>query len=211
MNRNLIYSMALCVIFASCKRGDNDPGLEYSPQMYHSIPYEPLTIVTDKDAGNWLSSLNNGQGEFYNLLKYSDGVNANVRMPAPHTVRRNGGYLPYRVPKDSLDYAASNVFNPLDSADENVLSDGKILYRRFCKHCHGSNGQGSIDEDALVGQVYKGIPSYSTGRVATVSEGHIFHVITHGKGRMSSHGSQISIEERWRIVRYVQQLQKGNN
>ena len=33
-------------------------------------------------------------------------------------------------------------------------------------------------------------------------------VITHGKGRMWGHGSQISIEDRWKIVKYVQTLQK---
>jgi hypothetical protein len=41
-----------------------------------------------------------------------------------------------------------------------------------------------------------------------ISEGHIFHVITHGKGLMWAHGSQISVEDRWKIARYVKTLQK---
>jgi len=41
-----------------------------------------------------------------------------------------------------------------------------------------------------------------------VNDGHIYHVITHGKGRMWPHGSQISSENRWKIVLYVHELQK---
>ena len=34
-----------------------------------------------------------------------------------------------------------------------------------------------------------------------------FHVITHGKGRMYPHGSQVNPEERWKIAMYVATLQ----
>ena len=52
-----------------------------------------------------------------------------------------------------------------------------------------------------------GAPAYNVGRVKDLGEGHIFHVITKGKGRMYSHASQIPVEDRWKIVRYVQTLQ----
>ena len=58
------------------------------------------------------------------------------------------------------------------------------------------------------GKVYKGIPKYNAKALRGLSEGHIFHVITHGKGRMYPHASQVSPEERWKIVRYVQVLQQ---
>ena len=38
-------------------------------------------------------------------------------------------------------------------------------------------------------------------------EGHIFHVITHGKGRMWSHKGQLDPEQRWKIVHYVKDMQ----
>jgi hypothetical protein len=41
-----------------------------------------------------------------------------------------------------------------------------------------------------------------------ITEGHIFHVITMGKGLMWPHGSQISPEDRWKIAKYVKTLQK---
>ena len=62
--------------------------------------------------------------------------------------------------------------------------------------------------DGLVGIAYKGVTAYNSRAVKNKSEGEIFHVITHGKGRMWAHGSQVSIENRWKIVKYVQTLQK---
>ena len=47
--------LALAVLASCTAKGDN-PGLEYAPQMYHSIPYEPLTQIKDKDRGEWLSN-----------------------------------------------------------------------------------------------------------------------------------------------------------
>jgi len=124
-----------------------------------------------------------------------------MREPVPNTVKRDY-YLPYRIPKDSLDLAAV-VKNPLEDSEE-VLKEGKILYTRYCIQCHGEKGMG----DGLVGKVYKGVTAYNSRAVKDKTEGHIFHVITHGKGRMWAHGSQISVENRWKIVKYVQTLQK---
>jgi hypothetical protein len=45
--------------------------------------------------------------------------------------------------------------------------------------------------------------------IKNVTEGHIFHVITYGKGLMGSHGSQVSEEDRWKIAKYVKELQKN--
>ncbi len=86
-----------------------------------------------------------------------------------------------------------------------TLEEGKVLYGRYCQHCHGEGGKG----DGLVGKMYKGVPSYSADAYKTMNDGHIFHVITNGKGRMWPHGSQVTPEERWKIVHYVHKLQEG--
>jgi len=98
---------------------------------------------------------------------------------------------------------AAFIKNPLASTEE-VLKEGKVLYTRYCIHCHGEKGMG----DGLVGIAYKGVTAYNSRAVKNRSEGEIFHAITHGKGRMWAHGSQVSIENRWKIVKYVQTLQK---
>ncbi len=204
-NKYFGYFISLIVFaIAGCSAEGGDPGYEYAPQMYHSVPYEPLTQITDKDAGEWLTSTDEeDHAEFYNSNPYNP-YNMNERVPPAHTVRRTGNeVLPYRIHKDSLDYAARVLKNPLDSSAA-MVEAGKELYAYYCQHCHGGAGQG----DGLVGVVYKGVPAYNAGRVAELSGGHIFHVITHGKGRMGPHGSQIDIEDRWKIVEYVQTLQK---
>lgn len=198
-----LYLLTLAVFFGACSAEGEFPGLEYAPQMYHSTPYEPLTQITDTEQGEWLSSVDDGVGEYYNSNP-NNPFGMTMREPAANTVRRNPGeYLPYRIPKDSIELASRVLTNPLDST-EAVLADGQALYLSYCSPCHGGAGQG----DGLVAAVYLGVPSYNVGRYAELTEGHIFHTITYGRGRMNAHGSQIDIEDRWKIVRYVQQLQK---
>ncbi|MEM7552276.1 MAG: cytochrome c [Bacteroidota bacterium] len=194
--------IVLVVTLASCEAEGDYPGLEYAPQMYHSIPYEPLKQITDESQGKWLLSIDSETGEFYNSNPYNPN-RMTMRKPPEHSVKRDGfDYLPYRIPKDSLDLAARVTLNPVDSTAA-IVKEGKALYGRFCQHCHGEKGLG----DGSVGKVYKGVTSYTSASVKDKPGGHIFHVITHGKGRMGAHGSQISTEDRWKIVRYVNVLQ----
>lgn len=195
----LVASGAALLI--SCSAGKDNAGYEYAPNMYHSVAYEPLKQIKDKEAGLWVNSSDEEIGEYYSSNPHNE-FEMNMLEPVANTVRR-GDFLPYRIPKDSLALAAAIVTNPLPDTKE-VLADGKALYGRFCSHCHGTNGV----DPGLVGERYAGVPSYTSAAIKNVSEGHIFHVITHGKGRMGAHASQLSQEERWKIVRYVQTLQK---
>lgn len=191
------------IALVGCAAHGDYPGVEYAPQMYHSTPYEPLSQITDEEAGRWLTSLDEGPAEFYNSNPYNPN-GMTMREPVAGTVKRNKyGYLPYRIPKDSIALAGRVMKNPLDSTAA-IVDEGQALYMRYCRHCHGDNGQG----DGPVGQVYKGVPAYNSRAVQGAPAGHIFHVITYGKGRMQPHGSQVSVEDRWKIVRFVQTLQR---
>ena len=99
---------------------------------------------------------------------------------------------------------AAAVQNPIPLTDE-VLADGKRLFTQYCSPCHGSGGEG----DGKPGMVIGGVANLKGGAYINLPEGHIFHVITHGKGRMGAHGSQITADRRWKIVHYVkQEIQK---
>jgi len=186
---------------SSCAAKGDYPVTEYAPQMYHSIPYEGLAQIKDKEAGRLITSIE-GPGEFYSSNPNNPNE-MNMREPVANTVPRNRkGYLPYRIHKDSLELAAATE-NPFPASAE-VIADGKILYSRYCDHCHGPKGTG----DGLVGAVFLGVPAYSSIAIKDKSNGHIFHVITHGKGRMGAHASQVSVDDRWRIARFVETLQK---
>lgn len=228
LNKNSLEGMKLynylriASIFAfgtalvSCGAGGENQGLEYAPNMYHSVPYEPLSQIVDEDAGSaaeWLDANTDGHGEYYN----SNPLNANrmtMRVPPANTVPRSkDGFLPYRIPKDSLDYASKVLENPLKGDREALVADGKALYSRFCQHCHGAKGQG----DGPVASPppgapnnpppFAGVANLQGAAYQNITEGHIFHVITNGKGLMGAHGSQLSQEERWKIAMYVKKLQ----
>lgn len=194
----LIVTSLVCLM--SCGRSPEDTGLEYAPAMYHSIPYEPYTQVTDKS------------NEYYNTLP--DGINnrgSNLLEPVLGTMPRRldvndpvhntevKDIMAYDLSPFDPAYAAQNLKNPLP-ANEEIVAQGKTLYMNFCQHCHGQQGKG----DGKVSAMYPGVPRQYK---KTLTEGTIFHVITFGQGKMWPHGSQISPINRWKIVRFVQTLQ----
>ena len=101
--------------------------------------------------------------------------------------------------------------NPIP-LDANTLAEGKELYDIFCKHCHGVKGDG---KGSIKHPVYGAVPSYAdavtprrTGSAMNeLKDGHIFHTITFGLNAMGPHASQLTQEERWKIVHYVHELQ----
>lgn len=201
MNFQNKYKYVLAMAFfavavSSCKRDAQSPGLEFAPNMYWSLGYEPFRQI-----------------EAHPI----NPMGLNMRNPVEGTVsRRNyetqfGGdsakvdIMVYNVPKDSISIAERTLVNPVPM-NEKSLAEGKVMYERYCQHCHGEGGAG----DGSVGKVFKGVPNYKADAYKDMNDGHIFHVITHGKGRMWPHGSQLDPEERWKVVHYVHQLQKDS-
>ena len=203
--KSLFIGFSAAVLLTSCGASGDNQGREYAPNMYHSVAYEPLNQITDEDAGRWLTSIEykDDHAEFFNSNKLNPN-HMNMRIPPKNTVRRNTqGWLPYRIPKDSLEYAAKIMKNPLDSTAA-IIASGKVLYEMYCDHCHGAKGKG----DGKVSDKYAGVANLTGDALKNISEGHIFHVITNGKGLMWAHGSQVSPEDRWKIAKYVKTLQK---
>jgi len=198
--KGVIAISGISLLF-SCGSDPNDPGLEYAPQMYHSIAFEPFSQVLDTSS------------EFYNTINVNpDGLNQ--RKPVAGTVARKqyegmkkgslaNEIFAYNIPADSLELAARTLSNPIPLSKESV-EDGKVLYGRYCQSCHGEGGLG----DGKVADQYKGVANL-VGKSKVVTDGHIFHVITNGKGRMWPHGSQVNPDERWKIVHFVKSL--GNS
>lgn len=211
----LLSLVAMASILWSCSAGGENQGIEYAPNMYHSVPYEPLSQIRDKNAGMWVNSSDQEIGEYYNSNP-NNPYGMTMREPVENTIARraytmndmdsveNVYFLASRIHKDSLELSARVLKNPFPE-NEQILAEGKELYLAYCSHCHGKQG----NADGKVAEQYPGVPKYSSRAVMNVSEGHIYHVITHGKGRMWSHSSQVSPDDRWKIVRYVQKLQKG--
>ena len=190
--------------------------------MYHSVAYEPLTQITDPGAGTIVNSLDNAEhGEYYNSNPYNQfrpnkNIHINLQAPPAHTVRRNAhGWLPYRASNDTVSLRLANrLVNPFETTPE-VIEQGKAMFEIYCKHCHGAKGGGDgkvasgVKIDGVDHSFYPGVANLKGDALKNISEGHIFHVITYGKGLMGSHGSQVSEEDRWKIAKYVKELQKN--
>lgn len=177
-----------------------NPGFEYAPAMYHSYPYEPLTQVTDKSIMAWK----------YNSTPYNDykgEYNSNSLTPVAGTIARGkiDYYSDYENSDAGRELASVELKNSI-VLDDYTLAEGKRLYNLYCDHCHGmaGDGNGSIVEAGKIptmGAYYD--------KLKDKTEGSIYHTITHGKGIMGSHASQLSPEQRWLITTWVQVLQKG--
>src|SRR5688572_31365606 len=186
-------SVAFCstILLTSCdidaqkdRAMSADPGSEYAPQMYNSIPYESLK-QEEKNP-------------------YNPG-GSNVRVPAKNTIARGKmAFIDYSTDATTQDVMGATLVNPV-KANEAVLEDGKILYTRMCAHCHGEGGAG----DGLVAPKFKGVANLTSAAIKVKPEAHIYQVITKGKGRMMPHNTQVNPEERWKISMYVKQVLQG--
>jgi cytochrome c553 len=219
-----VLGVAMLTLLASCGAEENYPGVEYAPQMYHSVPYEPLSQVVENE-NQWYSIFddyfNTSPASIYGYYTKEELAEnpelrkkvSNMLLPPAGTVKRQkyqteeleGTSMFYEMHRDSVELASRTWTNPLPKDNEQVLADGKALFLTYCAACHGAEGKG----DGKVAAVYNGVPNYTAGRYKSLNEGWIFHVITYGKGRMWPVKVQLNPEERWKVVRYVQQLQQG--
>lgn len=182
MNRFKRFAVFVIVVGTAWSCSDpNSPGLEYMPDMYRDPSigtYEPSDL-------------------------FPDGLGA--RKPAEGSIPR--GFTPYAYQNNAEDYekAGAELKNPLSFNDDH-LKEGKRIFENFCIQCHGKkgDGEGTVPQSDYWPGV---VPAYDSDRLIDLPEGKIFHSITYGKGLMGPHKGQISQEDRWKLVFYVQKLQ----
>jgi mono/diheme cytochrome c family protein len=173
--------VAAVSLLSSCgTRNPQSPGNEFMPDMYRSSSYETYSENP----------------------VFSDGMTA--RKPPEGSIPR--GFMPYGYDNNFEGYEAAGreLKNPL-SLNDKIREEGKVLYINFCTPCHGETGKG--DGTLVQRDKFPPPPSFSN-QLKDLNEGKMFHSITHGKGLMGSHAHQLDSDERWKIVHYLQELQK---
>tara|TARA_B100000809_G_scaffold200028_1_gene200180 strand:- start:294 stop:986 length:693 start_codon:yes stop_codon:yes gene_type:complete len=203
-----LSSLILVGFFTSCQADPNSPGMEYMPDMYRSP-----SIETYVDYGQVKERLVDSLVKSNPALLPPLGTvpfTANELNDFPYAHGAPFGHDKshglFEANFDSTGYVdAALDINPIPFSDD-VLKEGKRLYGNFCIHCHGEkgNGQGSVVMNS--NGAYPAPPSYSN-QLKDLPAGQIFYSVTYGKGLMGSHASQLSKEERWNVVYYVQTLQ----
>jgi mono/diheme cytochrome c family protein len=93
--------------------------------------------------------------------------------------------------------------NPVAVGKESV-ADGKDLFGKHCKSCHGTKGLGDGPKAATLDV---SCSDFSTKKFQSQTDGEIFFQITEGKGKMPSFKKNIPEDNgRWAIVNYIRTL-----
>jgi mono/diheme cytochrome c family protein len=181
----LILSSSLLTMLSSCTRNNPDSsGVEYMPDMYRSPSYE-----------------DNSVNAFY-----TDSMTD--RRPVPGTIPVGFTADPFPNTPEGFASAREYLKDPYPASPE-IQQQGKAIYSVYCVHCHGKEGKG----DGPVGQKLPGPPPpYNGPQLSVYSEGEIYQTLEYGgnfgKNFMGSHASQLTVDERWKLIRYIQVLQK---
>jgi mono/diheme cytochrome c family protein len=87
-----------------------------------------------------------------------------------------------------------------------LLAVGQRKFSVYCAVCHGAAAFGGslVAED--MGQPRA--PSLRTAAALALAPGTIFSISSRGLGRMPAYAPQLSAEERWAVVAYLEQLQR---
>ena len=177
-------------LMGSCTKNPLSPGVEYMPDMYRSPSYETYGMNPN----------------------FADSMSA--RLPVAGTISQ--GSVPGQTTLiDALPYALSNSQEGYEQAGATLLSpftktdttiaEGKAAYEKMCMHCHGAQGGG--DGSLIATGKFPPPPAYN-GSLKVLPEGKMFHTITYGKGIMGPHATHLSKSERWKVIHYIQELQK---
>ncbi|MBI2193407.1 MAG: c-type cytochrome [Planctomycetes bacterium] len=127
-----------------------------------------------------------------------------LQPPVRGTVPRGKRPLHFSDSAEDRRRAGSEWMNPVEKSLE-ALTRGQGVYEQFCRHCHGAAGRGD-------GAVARAVPTFSMplhGKAtADLPDGEMFHILTFGRNHMPSHSSQISPEDRWKVVHFLRELQR---
>ncbi len=182
-----IITIVIATILSSC-HDKRSRGLEYAPNMYYPIAYNP-----DQKNPN-----------------FENGISAQV-PPAGTTPIGFTRFDEYPNTTEGYIEASNGITSPLTVTKKNLV-EGQQLYIAMCSPCHGVKGMGN-GRIVELGK-YPAPPSYSTGNssrggaMKDLTDGKIYHTIQYGLNLMGSYASQLSPEERWKVIMYVHQLQK---
>jgi mono/diheme cytochrome c family protein len=174
-NLKITGLLVIAIALTSCK-DKTKPHVQFMPDMYTSVAYEPYGENT----------------------AFANGMDS--QSPAKGSIAR--GQTPYDYPDTNEGYqdALLNSKSPL-SVEEINTEKGAALYGIYCAVCHGEKGDGQ--GELVKREKFLGIPNYADREI---TEGSIYHVIMYGRNLMGSHASQLTISERWQIVNHVQTL-----
>ena len=204
LHRNIAFltGLPLAALLSACAGEADSPGLEYMPDMYRGPAVEAY-VDAGQDPYYFGDSLARVQRNTPGWRTPPPGTIAFSADPAKATYN-----MPYALSNTPEGYEASAVITSPVAMTEATVEAGKVMYGKFCVHCHGETGMG---DGSVVNNGGHPPPTAYSGPLKDLPEGRMFHTLTYGKGMMGSHASQLDKEERWTVIQYVKYLQNGGS
>jgi len=217
------------LFFSSCRPASADhPGVEYMPDMGHSVAYES-NVVDDYFAHTWDDKFKGQTREELSQPRnpvagtiprgYSSVANAgspqareaamakfaNETVPIPVN-----GFVPYyygNTEEERVRATAEITSNPFP-ATEKRLASGKALYDIYCGICHGPQADGNGYLAREDGGKYPVQPAnLMADNFVNTTDGQYYHAIMYGKNVMGGYADKLSYEERWNVIHYIRSIQ----
>ena len=98
------------------------------------------------------------------------------------------------------------IKSPVNLKDASVIADGKELWAKQCKACHGTMGLG----DGPKGAMLKTDPgNFTDAKFQAQTDGELYYKTTYGNGEMPSYEKKVpAANDRWALVAYMRTLKK---
>jgi mono/diheme cytochrome c family protein len=180
-----------------------------SPRLSSPAKLDKLFIVGALLALTSACRLDMHEQPRQNPLSYSDfySDHRSARPLVQGTVARG------ELNADAYFYTGKIGTSPGDAmpfpVTKEVLERGQERYNIYCSPCHSrvGDGKGFVPSRGFSRMP----PSYHIPRLQKAPLGYFFDVMTNGFGVMPDYASQISPEDRWKIVAYIRALQLSQN
>lgn len=133
---------------------------------------------------------------------FADGKT--LQAPPQGSIAR--GYLPLHYTPAAEDAARAGVelTNPFSADPEPHLERAAAIYKSFCMVCHGVGGMG---DGPVTRRGVPPPPSLHAENAMNLPDGRMFHILTYGQNNMASYASQVSRDDRWRVILHIRSLQ----
>jgi len=178
---SLLGMLGVLLAGAGC---DADPApttnLEYMPDMVASVAYDSFAPNPVTRDGRTLMA------------------------PPAGTIPRGYRPLHFGPGPEEAARAARELTNPIPDVPA-ATERGRVAFQRWCSPCHGHEGLG----DGLVATRFPRPPSLTAPHARGLADGQLFHIVTFGQGLMPPYGQLVTQDDRWKIARYLRQLQAG--
>ena len=135
---------------------------------------------------------------------YEDG--RAMRQPPEGTVPRERQTLRPEITtgRDRAGQIVSAIPIPLT---RELMLQGRTKFEIHCAVCHGLVGDGV----SLVATQMSLRPPPNLHKLSNPGPGHVFQVISEGYGLMASYAPELTPQERWAVVAYLQALRRSQS